>query len=79
MALYRLGDGKRDKNTINFAASPPTPRKKKPQLAQTQQNTTNIKTVSCGTNVAIFEQQYRVMLTEKSQTDWTYQESSVEP
>ena len=29
MALYRLGDGKRDKNTINFAASPPTPRKKK--------------------------------------------------
>ena len=39
--------------------------KKKTQLAQTQQNTTNIKTVSCGTNVAIFERQYRVMLTER--------------
>ena len=26
--VQRLGDGKRDKNTINFAASPPTPRKK---------------------------------------------------
>ena len=33
----------------------PNTTEKKTQLAQTQHNTTNIKTVSCGTNVAIFE------------------------